>query len=835
MRGNSFSRRIYFSLLLFLLNSLLVKSQEVPILSYSTNENGQAQIEVNSTVDKYYILKVRHHKDSAFVIPTSITLGKTNTTLLVEPLENYPLEHYQVLEYALDAPADTDADGINDLVEYQNAPLQNPINAAPPIAMEDGMIMIENFEDFKALSIKKDFIKWSEFLNGKEFVKFMILDFDHPQVFFINSDEHDLHSDFAKAIGIDPLNDRIIKGQVIYHPTSISNNGTLGTFAFNYSNGRARDFDIVQKTNELLAANMPFINNNFSYFVTEYSEEQYAQDQALYQQSRIPILFEKDIYQGVDYWGLNQAEGFGFFRQMNLDEIPGPRDIVLYESLPNSLPRVGGIMTSVIQTPLSHVNLRAIQNNVPNAFIRNPLAIDSIANLLDQFIYFKVEQDNYFIREATLAEVNDWFEDLRPKTDQTPPLNLNYTTILPLEEIDFSMFDGFGAKCTNIATMRTFSFPEGTIPNGFGIPFYYYREFMKYNNFFEQIETIINNSEFQTDRTIRDEQLKEFRKDIKQASMPPWMMEELAAMHATFPAGTSIRCRSSSNNEDLAGFNGAGLYDSKTQHPDEGHISKSIKQVYASLWNLRAFEERDFHRVDHLTAAMGVLCHPNYSDEKANGVGISNDPLYNTTNTYYLNTQVGEDLITNPQANSIPEEILLDQAADTESGFIVLQSSNLVPTGTTVMTTQHLEQLRDYLSVIHNEFERLYDAFNNENFAMDIEYKITKEDQLIIKQARPWVHYRLLSNTTTTSTYNSNIKLFPNPARERITVQCDDCNLTSLHITNLMGQSFLERNISNTNDLDISLSVQSLPTGIYLLSGFDHHKNLTQIQKFVIE
>ena len=118
---------------------------------------------------------------------------------------------------------------------------------------------------------------------------------------------------------------------------------------------------------------------------------------------------------------------------------------------------------------------------------------------------------------------------------------------------------------------------------------------------------------------------------------------------------------------------------------------------------------------------------------------------------------------------------------------------------------------------------------------MDIEYKITKEDQLIIKQARPWVHYRLLSNTTTTSTYNSNIKLFPNPARERITVQCDDCNLTSLHITNLMGQSFLERNISNTNDLDISLSVQSLPTGIYLLSGFDHHKNLTQIQKFVIE
>ena len=58
----------------------------------------------------------------------------------------------------------------------------------------------------------------------------------------------------------------------------------------------------------------------------------------------------------------------------------GSRDIVLYDQLPNSLPRVGGIMTSVVQTPLSHVNLRAIQDNVPNAYIADPLSIDSIAN-----------------------------------------------------------------------------------------------------------------------------------------------------------------------------------------------------------------------------------------------------------------------------------------------------------------------------------------------------------------------------------------------------------------------------------------------------------------------
>ena len=76
-----------------------------------------------------------------------------------------------------------------------------------------------------------------------------------------------------------------------------------------------------------------------------------------------------------------------------------------------------------------------------------------------------------------------------------------------------------------------------------------------------------------------------------------------------------MRYRSSTNNEDLPGFNGAGLYDSKTQDPEETEedgIDKSLKGVFASLWTFRAFTEREFHRIDHSVAAMGVLVHPNY-------------------------------------------------------------------------------------------------------------------------------------------------------------------------------------------------------------------------------
>ena len=795
---------------------------QVPIVNYGVNANGQAEIEVNSAADKYYLLQVRHHVDSAYKVTSSITMGEAGSTLITEPLGQYPAGHYQVLEFDINNPSDWDTDGINDIDEFNNLPSQNPLNSASSVSLLNGQTAIDNYATFNELSIQQETVQWTPYLDGKEFTKFIIFNFDspHPQVYFINTNTHALHADFANFMGEDHLAPGTIKGQVVYHPTVLANNGVLGTYAFNYSNGESKDFEVVQRTHELVATSMPYLNNNLSYFVNVGNEADYNNDIALYQDSRIPILLESDVYGSIDYWGLNQKEGYGFFRHIGANEVPGSKDIVLYDALPNTLPRVGGIMTSVFQTPLSHVNLRAIQDKIPNAFIRDPLDIDSIADLLDHYIYYNVGQSTYTIREATIDEVNAWYEALRPTESQAPPLNLDYTSIKSLDSITFHMYDGFGAKAANVSTMRTFGFDDGTVPYGYGVPFHFYMEFMEYNGFFEEITEIMGDPLFQADRDVRDVKLEEFRQKIEDADMPIWMLDQLAEMHYSFPIGTSVRCRSSTNNEDLPGFSGAGLYDSKTQHPSEGHISKSIKEIYASLWNLRAFEERDFYRVDHFKTAMGVLCHPNFSDELVNGVGVSSDPIYNTENTFYWNTQLASELITNPTGNERAEELLVRRfPTGGNDDFAVLQYSSLLNHDSLLMTESEREKLRFYLGIIHDEFEQLYHAEGNSTFAMDIEYKITSDHRLVIKQARPWVSYRG-EMPTENNADDCELLIYPNPAEDFINVQYEYCSLSSVSITDYTGRTVITKEATHELSSNVHIYVANLSPGMYVVTGY---------------
>lgn len=803
----------------------------VPIISYTTNLNGQVNIVVNSSPDQYYLLRAKHHIDSAFTLNCSLTMGQMGTTILTESLRAYPENHYQVVAYSANSPGDIDGDGTDDLTEMNAMPAQNPLNFAETIDFVNGQVGLDSYTTFSSLAVLQNDNPWIPYLNGKEYVKFIIYAFPSSQrkIFFINTNTHDLHESFANYYGVSHLDPNVIKGQIIFHPTVIASNGTLGTYSFNYTNNESKSFAVIQQTQELLARNMQFLANNLSYYVTTENEDDFNTDIDLFSNSRVSVLFENDVYAGLNYWGLNQKEGYGFFRHINAGDSPGPKDIVLYDYLPNTLPRVSGIITSVIQTPLSHVNLRAVHDEIPNAFIRDPLENDTLFGLLNHYVYFKVEQSNYVMREATLDEVNDWFEKNRPPNEQIPPLNLDYTQIKPLDHITFDMYDGYGAKSANVATMRRFGFPEGTIPDGFGVPFSFYQEFMQHNHLFDEIRLLMQTPHFDSDRELRDSLLTLFRAKIELGTFPSWMLRELLEMQNAFPHGQAIRCRSTTNNEDLPGFSGAGLYDSRTHHPGEGNITKTIKEIYASLWNLRAFEERDYFRINHFYASMGVLCHPNFENEKVNGVGVSTDPIYNTENTFYLNSQLGEELITNP-GNSKPEELVLYETAYGPFNYLVIQNSSLVGPDSVLMSDAHLDQLRSYLQIIHDQFAILYHAENNETFAMDIEYKITEQGLLVIKQARPWISYIPQASS---NLQNAPLLLFPNPAKEIVHLTCEECGITAAQIVDYTGRTVLEKVFPETGSSSHPILIENLPIGIYLLKAY-RKEELLGIEKLII-
>ncbi len=469
-------------------------------------------------------------------------------------------------------------------------------------------------------------------LSSSSIVKFVLfgLDTDRPGVYFINTDTHFAHPLFFRALGMARQGH---VGRVIYSPDLVAPDGSQGAFYYWLSN--YYPFSTASRIFTVLAASLPLLANDLALHIRNFDLQYMQPKLPLYRDSRINLVFDSDIYPEDDFRALNPGVSFGRLRSLEPDERPHPRDIVVYEALPNELSKVAGIVSTVPQTPLSHVNLRAKQDRVPNAFVRDALDDADISGLLGSYVRYEVTSSRFALRAATPAEVDAHHAPLRPAAVQVPQRDLSVTEITPLREIGFSDWDAFGVKAANVAVLRTLGFPEGIVPDGFAIPFSFYDTFMQETALGQEtvlgkksapdeekitlaaetklaaaVAAMLAHPVFQTDFAVQEEMLDDLRDAVKDATSPQFIIDALTAMHATYPAGQSLRYRSSTNNEDLPGFNGAGLYDSYTQKQEETEkdgIDQSLKQVFASLWNFRAFSEREFHRIDHTAAAMGVL------------------------------------------------------------------------------------------------------------------------------------------------------------------------------------------------------------------------------------
>lgn len=616
------------------------------------------------------------------------------------------------------------------------------------LAFRDGTATVPDRDTYERLAHQGNAGRDS-YLNGIQFVKFILngAGGTDPKLYFMNTKTWQAHPRFMGELGIggfgrgrgrgeqpaQPGAGRQMRGAIAYRPRVEAPDGTPGTYTFDFQPNDRFSIELLEFCHARLLEKAPFLAGKLVYHPLN-GDKRAAQDFA---GAKFTVYLDAMLDTNIAFLPMNPGVTFGRLRRVTANELPTARDVVLYASLPNEVPRTAGMITGVRQTPLSHVNLRAIQDRVPNAYIAGAGSNPEILRLIGKNVCYTVRESGYQIREATSEEVTAHFANLRPAAPQTPPLDRSVMAVLPLDRIAFADAGAFGSKTANVAALRQLGLPAGMVPDGFGIPFHHYFAFLKHNGLDRRVAALATDAAIRADAARQQAALRELRELILTGKLPEWMTADLVDLQYEFADGTPLRCRSSTNNEDLPGFSGAGLYASCTHDPATGHLGESIKQIYASLWSDRAFEEREFHRVDHQKTAMGVLVHPNFQQERANGVAVTLDVLYGREGYNYLNAQIGEDMVTNPEAASIPEEVLLPWRRGSAR---LMQPSSRTVADERVLGDDHLETLKQALETIHEGFAKLYGRKSSDpRFAMEIEFKITRDDVLAIKQARPWI------------------------------------------------------------------------------------------------
>jgi hypothetical protein len=166
-----------------------------------------------------------------------------------------------------------------------------------------------------------------------------------------------------------------------------------------------------------------------------------------------------------------------------------------------------------------------------------------------------------------------------------------------------------------------------------------------------------------------------------------------------------------------------------------------VRKVFASLWNDRAFDEREYYGIDHRDAYMGLAVHPSYALEQINAVAVSNLIVDDDAPLYRLNSQVGELSVVQPEDPTAIAELLTfrREGEPAEATDIMVQlESSLAPEGEQVWPRAKLLELSQLLFVVHDHFAReVYSDISP--LSLDFEVKLERTGDVVIKQVRPYL------------------------------------------------------------------------------------------------
>ncbi len=576
---------------------------------------------------------------------------------------------------------------------------------------------------------------------------------DGDKVYFIDSKQFTLHYTFASAFldreGFTPVgthsefnllnyrrpNRRFLLGQLITYVDQ-------GLLTLELAAGDNADADMIVDGFHRIADSI-YNGDQLQYRPVSASQEALLPVLS----AEIPTISTADVFRGQHYQPLNPGVGFGTLRFARVAEIAGqpllPTELVVLDRVPNDISMVSGIVTEEFQTPLSHINILSKNRGTPNMALRDGFTDPELRSYQGQLVRLEVTPQEFSIRTATPDEAEAYWDSLRPSDPLVPQYDLGVTGLQDLATLGADAAISIGAKAANLAELgkvRTEDDQPIALPERpFAIPFSYFDAHLTDNDIWPDVDRLLAEASGLAP-SVLEQRLFEIRWKIYRSPMAPALRDALAAeITARWGADRRVRFRSSTNVEDLAEFSGAGLYTSAGATLADGaqSIEDAVKVVWASAWNYQAFVERDFYRVDHRKVRMGVLVHPAFVDEEANGVAITINEFNQLRPAYYINSQLGEVSVTNPTGEAVPEQILYYTWYEEPEYEVIARSSLLAgitgwPGGQAIFTDDELALLASYLGAIHAHFNA-----GGGNTPMDVEFKLAPGRVIVIKQARP--------------------------------------------------------------------------------------------------
>lgn len=460
----------------------------------------------------------------------------------------------------------------------------------------------------------------------------------------------------------------------------------------------------------------------------------------------IPSVYADFIFKNTTEQSIEQGKVVGILKKydlLNKEKFhPKSNEIILINTTPEIIPNVKGIIVTEFQTPLSHLVLLAKNRNIPVYVITNAWNLTNINNLIGKKVEFSVFHNKYTLQETKLPITKDnRKEQILLKKDLTVDYLVSLNEKAPKNGQHF-----IGSKALNLAYLKQISkeFKNFKTPEfAYAVPFYFYEQHVIENNLRPKIDTLLAIPKDSLD-AIR-KQLKEIRKSFKNSKVNPKLVQEIENKLSQQQEYKSFKFRSSTNAEDLEGFNGAGLYDSKSAILGDSTktVEKALLEVWSSLWNERAFLERELFNINHQSCAMGVLIHRSFPDELANGVLISKNIYRPEYRGITVNVQKGETSVVKPENDVTCDEFYAHNFNMLSSKLSIdYRSTSSLNNRIPILNNQEINNLFHLSRKLERKINELWreNKINKKYQSIDLEFKIVGEKrELYIKQIRAFM------------------------------------------------------------------------------------------------